>query len=313
MKYTKKELFVRYPGNPIIQVDDLPYSANSVFNAGATLVDGATLLLMRVEDRRGISHFTAARSQDGIKNWAIDPKPTLIPDPKRHPEEEWGIEDARITYLKEKNCWAIVYTAYSRLGPVVSLATTKDFNNFERHGVILPPENKDAALFPERINGNWIMIHRPVSTFPSLGAHMWISYSPDLIHWGKHKVLLMAREGAWWDARKIGLSPPPIKTEKGWIILYHGVKTTVSGCIYRLGLALLDLKDPTRVLARTDEWIFAPEEPYEMVGDVDKVVFPCGWILTDGEIRLYYGGADKSISLATAKLSDLLDYLAQQG
>jgi predicted GH43/DUF377 family glycosyl hydrolase len=122
---------------------------------------------------------------------------------------------------------------------------------------------------------------------------------------------LHARRGAWWDANKIGLSPPPLETPEGWLILYHGVRTTAGGCLYRLGLALLDLEDPGRVLRRSDEWVFAPEMPYERVGDVNGVVFPCGWILDEpsGEIRLYYGGADTCMALATAQLADVLDYL----
>lgn len=173
----------------------------------------------------------------------------------------------------------------------------------------MPPEDKDAALFPIRFGGRWAMLHRPVSAFAGIGAHIWISFSPDMKHWGDHQILIPARRGGWWDANKIGLSPPPLQTEEGWLILYHGVRMTPSGCIYRLGLALLDLENPLRVLARSDEWVFAPEKNYELEGDVDKVVFPCGWIVEKEVIRLYYGGADKCIALATARLSELLDWL----
>jgi predicted GH43/DUF377 family glycosyl hydrolase len=140
---------------------------------------------------------------------------------------------------------------------------------------------------------------------------MWLSFSPDLTHWGDHHILLHARRGAWWDANKIGLSPPPLETPEGWLILYHGVRITAGGCLYRLGLALLDLEDPCRVLRRSDEWIFAPEMPYERQGDVSGVVFPCGWILDKptGVIRMYYGGADNCLALAMAQLLELLDYL----
>lgn len=304
-----KELFTRYPGNPIIRATDLPYKANSVFNAGATLIDGETLLLMRVEDRRGISHLTVARSLDGITNWRIDAGPTLSPNPKTHPEEVWGIEDPRITYIDEQNLWVVAYTAYSKGGPLVSLATTKDFKSFERKGAVMPPEDKDAALFPVRFGGRWAMLHRPVPAFPGVGAHIWISFSPDMKHWGDHQILVTARRGSWWDANKIGLSPPPLRTEEGWLILYHGVRTTAGGCLYRLGLALLNLEDPTKLIARSSEWVFAPEEDYEIVGDVDKVVFPCGWVSEGDELRLYYGGADKCLALATARISELLDWL----
>ncbi len=265
---------------------------------------------MRVEDRRGHSHLTVARSNDGISNWQIDSKPSFPPDPENFSEEAWGVEDPRLTWVEELGVWIIAYTAYSPSGPLVSLAKTKDFINFTRLGPVMPPEDKDAAVFPRKFGGRYAMIHRPVSS-GALGAHIWLSFSPDLFHWGDHHILLHARRGAWWDANKIGLSPPPMETPEGWLILYHGVRNTPGGCLYRLGLALLDLEDPCRVLRRSDEWMFAPEEPYERHGDVNGVVFPCGWILekTTGMIRIYYGGADSCIALATAHLSEILDYL----
>jgi predicted GH43/DUF377 family glycosyl hydrolase len=304
-----QELFSRYSGNPIIQTKDIPYQMHSVFNAGVATEEDYTLLLMRVEDRRGISHLTVARSKDGTTNWEIDLEPTILPDPENHPEEIWGIEDSRITRIEELDLWAVVYTAYSRGGPLVSLATTKDFKTFDRQGVMMPPEDKDAALFPVKFNGRWAMLHRPISGFANVGAHIWISFSPDLKHWGDHRILIPARKGGWWDADKVGLSPPPLWTESGWLILYHGVRKTAAGCIYRLGLALLSLEDPTRLLARSDEWVFAPQEDYEIIGDVDKVVFPCGWIAEGNEVRLYYGAADKCIAIATAKISEMLGWL----
>ena len=162
-----RELFRRYEHNPILTADAWPYPSNSVFNPGATLLpDGETLLLARVEDRRGISHLTAARSQDGITNWRIDQRPTLRPDPENYPEELWGIEDPRITWAPELDRYAVTYTSYSTSGPLVSLALTRDFREFERKGVIMPPEDKDAALLPRRLGGRWALIHRPVSSFP---------------------------------------------------------------------------------------------------------------------------------------------------
>jgi predicted GH43/DUF377 family glycosyl hydrolase len=302
-----KELFHRYEGNPILTAGDWPYPANAVFNAGATrLPSGEILLLVRVEDRRGISHLTAARSKDGIKDWIIDNNPTLLPDPDNYPEEIWGIEDSRITWIEELKKYAVVYTSYSTSGPLVSLALTEDFCNFERRGAIMPPEDKNAALFPRRFGGRWALIHRPAAR-----ANIWISFSPDLRHWGDHSVLLEARSGAWWDANKIGLSPPPIETPEGWLIIYHGVKVTPAGSLYRLGLALLDLENPRKVIARGDEWVFGPREDYERVGHVADVVFPCGAVCDkdDGKLLLYYGAADTSIAVATGNLQEILDWL----
>jgi len=303
----------RYPANPIVRARDIPYPCNAVFNAGVTTRGAETLLLLRIEDRRGISHFTVARSRDGVSDWRVGPAPNLVPDSSRRPEELWGIEDPRITRLEDLDGWAVVYTAYSRGGPLVALATTRDFEVYDHHGVVMPPEDKDAALFPVRFDGRWAMLHRPVSTSADAGAHIWLSFSPDLKHWGDHRIVLPARRGAWWDANKVGLGPPPLRTEEGWLILYHGVKTTASGAIYRLGLALLGLEDPSRLIARSDEWVMTPEEPYERSGDVDKVIFPCGWIADGDELRIYYGAADTSIALATASITGLLGWLDAHG
>src|ERR1041385_5339138 len=274
MRNQHLELFNRDPDNPILTAIDWPYAVNSIFNPRRTLfADGTTLVLCRVEDRRGHSHLTVARSVNGIDNWQIDSRPTFPADPVNFPEELWGIEDPRITYVEELKKYAVVYTAYTRDGPGVSLALTKNFREFERYGVIMPREDKDAALLPHRVGGLWALIHRPVS---APRAHMWISFSENLCHWGGHKLMLEARRGAWWDANKIGLSPPPILTPKGWLVIYHGVRQTAAGAIYRLGLALFDLMQPEVCLKRGDEWIFGPEETYERRGDVDNVVFPCG-------------------------------------
>jgi predicted GH43/DUF377 family glycosyl hydrolase len=306
-------LLLRHPANPILCATDWPYPAHTVFNAGATLLnDGTTLLLCRVEDRRGHSHLCAARSANGIDGWEIDKEPTLLPDPDYYPEELWGIEDPRITFVEELGKYAIAYTAYGRTGPGVALALTEDFRSFERCGLIMQPDDKDAALLPRRIDGLYALIHRPMH---DAGSHIWISYSSDLRHWGGHKLMLAARKGGWWDANKVGLSPPLIETPSGWLMLYHGVRHTAAGCLYRLGLALFDLEHPEHCLARGDSWIFGPEEPYERNGDVGNVTFPCGYTIgADGDtLRIYYGAADTSIALATASIAELLGWLDVHG
>ncbi len=306
-------LLQRHPANPILESKDWPYRINSVFNAGATLLpDGSTLLLCRVEDRRGLSHLCTAQSVNGVDGWKIDPEPTLMPNPREYPEELWGIEDPRITYVPELQQYAVAYTSYSKGGPGVSLALTKNFRIFERYGVIMSADDKDAALLPHRINGLWALIHRPMTP---LGAHIWISYSPDLRHWGGHRVMMEARKGAWWDANKIGLSSPPIETQRGWLMLYHGVKQTASGSLYRIGLALFDLQKPDLCLLRGDSWIFGPEVDYERGGDVHDVVFPCGHTVSpDGDtLNIYYGAGDSCIALAHASVRSLLKWLDANG
>jgi predicted GH43/DUF377 family glycosyl hydrolase len=302
-------LFRRLDKNPILTSADWPYPVHSVFNPGAVrLPDGTTLLLCRVEDRRGHSHLCAARSPNGVDGWVVDAEPTLRADPKNYPEEIWGIEDPRITFVEELGKYAVIYTAYSRGGPGVALALTEDFRKFERFGLIMQPDDKDAALLPRRINGHFALIHRPLA---DSGAHVWVSFSPDLHNWGSHKMVLQARRGAWWDANKVGLSPPLIETPRGWLMLYHGVKQTASGSLYRLGAALLALDQPEQCLLRGDEWIFGPEADYECEGDVANVTFPCGYTLApDGDtINLYYGAADTSVALATGSIAEILRWL----
>ena len=313
MKRGYDVLFHRHPRNPILTAADWPYPAHTVFNPGATrLRDGMTLLLCRVEDRRGHSHLCAARSANGIDGWAIDERPTLLPDPEHYPEELWGIEDPRITYVDELGKYAVAYTAFSKAGPGVALALTDDFRTFERTGIVMQPDDKDAALLPRRIGGSFALVHRPMH---ESGAHVWLSLSPDLRNWGSHRPMLRARRGAWWDANKVGLSPPPIETPRGWLMIYHGVRHTAAGSLYRLGLALFDLEHPERCLLRGDSWVFGPEAPYEIVGDVGYVAFPCGTTLgADGDtLHVYYGAADTCIALATASVRELLAWLDANG
>jgi predicted GH43/DUF377 family glycosyl hydrolase len=310
------ELFTRHSGNPILEPGRWPYPANSVFNPGAVrLASGETLLLVRVEDRRGVSHLTTARSLDGVSDWKVDSEPTLSPLPEEHPEELWGIEDPRIVWLEEIQRYAVTYTAFSSNGPLVALALTEDFRTFERRGPITPPEDKDAALFPHRIAGRWALIHRPVASHASSKANIWLSFSADLKHWGDHMMLMEARNGSYWDAGKIGLSPPPVETPEGWLIIYHGVRQTASGALYRMGLALLDLEDPRIVIRRGEDWVFGPAREYEFVGDVPNVVFSCGTVVDaiTGQMQMYYGAADTSIGVASANVSDLLQWLRTNG
>lgn len=298
--------FKRVKNNPILTPAMWPYPVNAVFNPGAVEFNGKILLLVRAEDLRGFSHFTIARSHDGITNWEISSTPSFLPQ-EESMEEKWGIEDPRIVWLEDHKEYAITYVSFSRGGPLVSLSLTKDFVNFERLGALLPPEDKDASLFPRLLKGRYVLIHRPIIRGE---AHIWISFSPDLKYWGEHQIIISPRPG-WWDSSRVGLGPPPIETDEGWLIIYHGVRDTASGKLYRVGMALLDLDDPTKVIHRTYEWVFAPKEEYEVIGDVPGVVFPTGTIVNKekDELKMYYGAADTVTALAIAKLSDILTYL----
>ena len=190
--------------------------------------------------------------------------------------------------------------------PGISLITTKDFSKFERLGQQLIPPNKNASLFPKTIQGYYALIHRPI-----VGgrADIWVSFSPDLKHWGEGRVLIPARHRSW-DATRVGLGPPPIETPEGWLIIYHGVRTTTAGALYRVGLALLDL-DTLEVIYRSKEWVISPKEMYERIGDTDDVVFSCGAVVDEktNELLVYYGAADSVIGLIIAKLDDILTCL----
>ena len=300
-----RELFRRHAANPILTADDWPYPVNAVFNPAAAQLDGTTVLLARVEGLTGISHLAVARSENGVDGWKVDPEPLLAPADGVE-NEQWGFEDPRVVFVPELDRWVITCTAYGPAGPAVFLATTEDFTGVERYGIVRQPEDKNAALLPHRIGGKWILFHRPKTEFG--GGEIYLSRSADLVSWSAPEQVLRPREGAWWDSSRIGIGPPPLRTDHGWLLIYHGVKQTVSGDIYRVGLALTDIDEPTRVLHRLPEWTLTPSDTCEREGDVPNVVFPCG-LVHDGpsdQIRLYYGAADSSVCLATAQLEDLL-------
>jgi len=302
---TGMRLFLRYDENPVLTVSDWPEEVNAVFNPAAATYEGQTLLLVRAEDRAGISYLGVARSADGVTGWVVEPERALRPDVSSE-AERFGIEDPRITRIGDE--YLIVYTGYSTVGPLIFLASTLDFRDYEKRGVVLPPYNKDAALVPASFDGRYALLHRPMLGLDGTGGGIWISWSPDLRHWGDHRPLLPPGEPGSWESQKVGLGPPPLPTAEGWLLLYHGVRVTAAGSIYRAGLALLDRDRPEKVLARSPEWVFGPEAPYERVGDVANVVFPCGWVLgADGDTLLvYYGAADTAVCVATTSLRGLL-------
>ena len=302
------ELFRRHPGNPLLTAADWPTAVNVVFNPAAVEVAGETVLLARVEARTGISHLTVARSANGIDGWQVDPEPLLAPI-KGRDDEQWGFEDARAVWVDELGRYMITCTAYGPAGPAVFLASTEDFRSVERIGIVVAPEDKNAALLPERVGGKWILFHRPTSGFATARAGIALSRSADLRSWSAPEVVMQPRRGAWWDSLRIGIGPPLLKTEHGWLLVYHGVKETVSARSTASGSRCSTSTTPTRVLRRTADWVLAPLEAYEREGDVPNALFPCGLIHDhdSGELRMYYGAADTSICLATAKYDDVIE------
>lgn len=297
-------MFRRHEGNPVLSPKDLAVPALGVFNPGVAEVDGEVVLLLRVEGTDGRSRLHVARSPDGVRGWKVDPTPLVAPEEGGNPEEELGCEDPRITYVGELGEWIIAYVAVSPSGPTVALAGTRDFRSARRLGTVLAPPNKDAALFPRRIGGRWMMLHRPSS---GEAEHIWIAESPDLVFWGKPRLVLPERGGTWWDGERVGAGAVPIETEAGWLVIYHGVKVVAGVPNYRLGVALLDRDDPGRVVSRCAHPVLSPEAPYERVGNGLNIVFTCGALVREGTVWLYYGAADSCVALAQARLADLVE------
>ncbi|WP_067933932.1 BtaManbiosPhlase [Alicyclobacillus kakegawensis] len=245
------------------------------------------------------SYLRIARSRDG-RHFTVDPNPFLFPNT---PFETFGIEDPRVTQIGDT--YYITYSAVSPAGVGVGLAITKDFVNVQRQGLILPPENKDVVILPEKIQGKYYILHRPIGK--SIGLpEVWIAESDNLFSWGNHRLLFGLREGKWDDGR-IGAGAVPIKTKEGWLELYHGASKRNRYC---MGAILLDLEEPWKVLARSEHPILEPEAPYEVDGFFGNVVFSCGVIVQDDEVTMYYGVADTSMACATASLKDILSCLS---
>lgn len=298
-----RNIIDRYPGNPILTLEGLPFPCNTVFNAAATKFGDLYILLVRVENLAGRSVFALAQSHDGY-TFNVNPDYVMTPskDEPFKTYEALGIEDPRITLMD--GTYYIMYTAYSGHGARLALAKTKDFKTYERIALISEPNNKNGVLFSKKINGRYVRLDRPYSS--EYGA-IWISYSDDLTAWYDSAVVMTPRSG-FWDADRIGAGVPPIELDYGWLEIYHGVKNTSAGPIYRMGAVLLDPDDPSKVIARSAVPILSPREMYERVGDVGNVVFACGAIPEDdGTLKLYYGASDTHICVGTATITDIVD------
>lgn len=245
-----------------------------------------------------ISHLRLARSKDGI-SFDFDNIPSICPE---NDYETFGLEDPRISFIDDR--YYINYVGVGRFGVTTCLISTKDFKTFERHGVIFCPDNKDVVIFPERVEGKYFALHRPVS--PLFGKQeIWISESPDLCCWGNHRYLMGPREG-YWDEIKIGASAVPFRIDEGWLEVYHGVDKNNRYCH---GAILLDSQQPWKVISRTECPIFEPEADYEVNGFFGNVVFSCGLLYEDNKLKIYYGAADTVICYAELSLEETIKAL----
>lgn len=303
----KESIVARYANNPILTKDDVPYEVSTVHNAGVVKYNDKYIMLFRSHLHNGRSVIGIAESDDGY-NFKVGAKPFLEPTPASENSvfceyEEYGVEDVRISKIDED--YLLTYSAYSRHGVRIGLAKTKDFKTVERISLITQSDLRNVVIFPQKINGLYVRLDRPHSEISKWS--IWISYSPDLVHWGNSKVIIKP-ETYHWDEMKIGPGATPIMTDKGWLNIYHGVFETMSGVVYRLGVALHDLKDPSVILGVSDKWILQPEDSWEITGYVPNVVFTCGAVPEeDGTVKIYWGGADSVMCVGTAKINELVD------
>jgi len=298
-------LVKRYSNNPILTKDNVPYPVATVHNAGVVKHNNIYIMIFRSHKLNGRSILGKALSHDGF-NFKVEKEPFMVPATegifKKY--EEYGVEDPRIVFIDGE--YLITYSAYSRHGVRVGLAKTKDFKSIERFSLITEADYRNVVIFPEKIDGLYARLDRPHSEISPWSV--WISYSPDLRFWGESKLIMKPLQ-YHWDEMKIGPGVPPIKTPRGWLNIYHGVFPTMDGSVYRLGVALHDLKDPSQIIAVGDDWILQPEEVYEITGYVHNVVFSCGAVPEpDGTIKIYWGGADKVMCVGTAVTEELVDH-----
>ncbi|MDD5634593.1 MAG: glycoside hydrolase family 130 protein [Candidatus Omnitrophica bacterium] len=298
-------VFKRYKGNPIITPKAVP-RANSIHNSAIVSFNDGYAGIFRVDEVDFNFTMHVGRSKDGIK-WEIDPKPIKMKcDDPEIPLAEERTYDPRLTKIEDT--YYFTWCIDSAQGPCIGLATTKDFKVFHQMENIMPPANRNCVIFPRKIKGKYAILHRPSDMGHTPFGHIFYSSSPDLVHWGCHR-FVMGTLRSGWQSTKIGPGPAPIEIKEGWLLIYHGVWTSCNGYLYYAGGAILDKEKPWKVLYRTKDYLLAPTEIYERVGDVPNVVFPSSAIVEGDKIRLYYGCADTCISMAEASLKDVIKFV----
>jgi len=299
-------VFKRYKGNPIITAKAVP-RANSIHNSAIVPFGKGYAGIFRVDEIDLEFRMHVGFSKDGIE-WEIAPEILKMEcdNPEALIDAEAGTYDPRLTQIGDT--FYFTWCINSKYGPCIGMATTKDFKKFKQLENPLFPANRNCVIFPRKINGNFAMYHRPSDRGHTPFGDIYYSESPDLTYWGCHRhVFGPAKSG--WQSTKVGPGPAPIEIKDGWLLIYHGVWTSCNGYLYYAGGAILDKEKPWKVLYRTKDYLLAPTETYERVGDVPNVVFPSSAVVKDGNIRIYYGCADTCISIADAKVDDVVKFI----
>lgn len=300
------EVVWRYSGNPVIPRDLIP-SSNSIFNSAVVAYKGEFRGVFRCDDKRRAMQIHAGISIDAI-NWEIDNERIHFkPAPGIEPQKWVYGYDPRVCWIDDR-FWVTWCNGYAGW-PTIGVAYTYDFISYYQLENAYLPFNRNGVLFPRRINGKYVMLSRPSDQGHTPFGDIFLSESPDMIHWGKHRLVMRTAGG--WQSTKIGAGPIPIETTEGWLMIYHGVLTSCNGFVYSMGASLLDIDQPWKVLYRTEPYILHPKVNYEQVGDVPNVAFPCA-ALTDaetGRIAIYYGAADTVTCLAFCQVDELIDFI----
>ncbi|MEA3489798.1 MAG: glycoside hydrolase family 130 protein [Candidatus Omnitrophota bacterium] len=297
-------VFKRYKGNPIITAKAVP-RANSIHNSAIVPFGNGYAGIFRVDEIDFNFTMHIGFSRDGIK-WDIDPEILKIEcdDPYLRIGER--TYDPRLTRIGDT--YYFTWCLDSAQGPLIGMATTKDFKTFHQMENLTLPANRNCVIFGRKINGSFAMLSRPSDMGHTPFGSIFYSTSPDMIYWGRHRFVFGTVRSSW-QSTKIGPGPTPIETDEGWLLIYHGVWTSCNGYLYYTGGALLDKEEPWKVLYRTKDYLLAPAELYERVGDVPNVIFPSSAVVNGDILRLYYGCADTCISMAEARIEDIIGFI----
>jgi beta-1,4-mannooligosaccharide/beta-1,4-mannosyl-N-acetylglucosamine phosphorylase len=296
----------RYSGNPIIDRNPTA-SAARVFNSAVLPYEGAFIGVFRADHKNGRANLHFGRSRDG-KRFEIDDAAIPWQDEQGAPSPLSYGYDPRLVRIDD---WYYVVWCDDMYGASIGLGKTRDFRSWTRLPNPLLPFNRNGVLFPRRIGGSYRLLSRPSDSGHTPFGDIFVSESPDLVHWGRHRHVMSRGGKGWWQGVKIGAGPTPIETSEGWLLFYHGVSTTCNGFVYSFGAVLLDLDEPHRVVCRCGDYLLTPEKPYEVSGFVPNVVFPCQNLCDaeTGRIALYYGAADTYTALAFCRVEEVVAYV----
>ena len=298
----------RYPGNPVISRDYAP-DVQGIYNSAVVPFETGFAGVFRYEDDSRYPRLHVGRSDDGF-HWQIEPEAIRFAGDPNVVEQDDFAYDPRVCQIGDE--YYITWCG-GHNGPSISVARTRDFQEFTQLENAFLPFNRNGVLFPRKIGGNYVMLSRPSDNGHTPFGDIFLSQSPDMCFWGMHRLVMRRADdlpGQWWQRTKIGAGPIPIETEEGWLMIYHAVMDTCNGFVYSVGAALLDLEEPWKVLYRTNRHLLTPEEDYEVSGHVPNVVFPTAALCNfeQDRLALYYGAADTSSCVAFAHLSELIAF-----